>query len=86
MAKGTTDFEKKLADVVKERQRLEGSLMKEQEKLRKIDRQAEPQKYADALGPVNEAKAKIGAISQEHVELARMVSVMKGGQNFQPPQ
>lgn len=86
MAKGTApNFEQQLADVVKERTKLENDLVKKQEKLRGIDRQAQPDKYAEALAPVQEAKAKIGAISQEHVELARMVSAMKGGKNFSPP-
>jgi len=85
MARNAPNFEQRLAEVVKERQRLENDLAKKQEKLRGINRQANPVAYAEALAPVQEAKQRIGDISQEHAELARMVSAMKGGQNFSPP-
>jgi hypothetical protein len=76
------DFEAKLKAVVAKRTKAEEELAKLQEKLRGIDRS--DAKYAQALAPVNEKKAEIGKISQEHVELARMVATLKGGTNHSP--
>ena len=79
------NFDAQRKDVVVERTKLENQLQKAQEKLRTFDRQKDADKYSEALQPVNDLKQRIGRISQEHVELARMVSAMKGGKNHIPP-
>jgi predicted nucleic acid-binding Zn-ribbon protein len=85
MPKSTTaDIEARLKDVVTLRGKLEKQLEAAQDKLRQLDRQRDADKYAQALGPVNQLKQEIGQISNEHAELARVVSMLKGGQNHSP--
>jgi hypothetical protein len=52
--------------------------------LRGIDRQ-DADAYGAQAAKVNAAKAEIAAISNEHAELARAVSLVAGGTNHNPP-
>ena len=79
------NFDAQLKEVVAERTKLENQLMKAQDKLRVLDRQQDADKYTELLQPVNELKQRIASIGQQHIELARMVSAMKGGTNHNPP-
>lgn len=87
MAKTNTaaDIEAKLKDVVTQRGKLEKQLEAAQDKLRQLDRQRDADKYAEALGPVNDLKRQIGVISGEHAQLAQVVSILKGGTNHSVP-
>lgn len=84
MAKQTVDLGARLKAAVADRNRAETELQKEQAKLRKIDRQADPDAYAQQLAKVNELKGEIGRIAGEHAELARAVALVSGGTNHTP--
>jgi len=81
------DFEAELKAVVAERTKLEDQLEKAQAKLRgaEIDRGADPEAYNQLLAPVNDLRQQIGDISQRHIQLANMVTQMRGGRTFGPP-
>jgi hypothetical protein len=77
------DLRKRADEVAKERARLEEELLAAQEKLRDVD----PTKRTGHahLGEVNNLKTEIARVAQDNVELARMVALISGGKNYQPP-
>jgi hypothetical protein len=83
MARAPDKLTSRLEAVVAEREKAERALAKAQDKLRGIDRQDAA--YANEAAKVNDLKAEIGRISNDHAELARAVSLVSGGTNHTPP-